>query len=271
MEAAGPTPASPSTGAKTSRSGTYPSTSTSRAKTSTRWLYTVPSLSLMLDPEIEFDEDDPADYALFGVRYMLLPTGMNCPVPAQRASRRRQLLALGYRIEQLYRPRTGHRHPSRRPGRHRLGVLDVPGRAGGQRGLGCEMAGSEPTARAGGLGVTGGVGRRLAGDGRQRPGQPAGRLFGTEVTMDKPGTLVFSVAYDPGWHAWVDGRATRTEMLAPALVGVNLAPGRLAPGSARSLRLEPYSSPTREGCDHQLDLLNRLDRRMHRKARRERL
>ncbi len=47
--------------------------------------YTVPSLSLMLDPEIQFDEDDPADYALFGVRYMLLPTGMNAPVPAQRA------------------------------------------------------------------------------------------------------------------------------------------------------------------------------------------
>ncbi len=50
--------------------------------------------------------------------------------------------------------------------------------------------------------------------------------YSTEVTMDKPGTVVFSVAYDPGWHAWVDGRPTQTEMLAPALVGVNLAPGR---------------------------------------------
>ncbi len=48
-------------------------------------VYTVPSLSLMLDPELEFDQDDPADYSLFGVRYMLLPTGMAAPVPAQKA------------------------------------------------------------------------------------------------------------------------------------------------------------------------------------------
>ena len=33
------------------------------------------------------------------------------------------------------------------------------------------------------------------------------------------------MAYDPGWHAWVDGRPVQTEMLAPALVGVDLGPG----------------------------------------------
>ncbi len=37
---------------------------------------------------------------------------------------------------------------------------------------------------------------------------------------------MFSVAYDPGWHAWVDGRSAPTEMLAPALVGVKLAAGK---------------------------------------------
>ena len=30
--------------------------------------YLVPTLSLMLDPETNFDEDNPADYALFGIR-----------------------------------------------------------------------------------------------------------------------------------------------------------------------------------------------------------
>jgi hypothetical protein len=47
-----------------------------------------------------------------------------------------------------------------------------------------------------------------------------------DVTMAKAGALLFSVAYDPGWHAWVDGRPTSTQMLAPALVGVKLGPGR---------------------------------------------
>ena len=43
--------------------------------------------------------------------------------------------------------------------------------------------------------------------------------------MKTGSTLLFSVAYDPGWHAWVDGRPTATQMLAPALVGVTLRPG----------------------------------------------
>ena len=46
--------------------------------------YLVPTLSLMLDPETNFDEDNPSDYTLFGVRYMLLPTGTSSPVPAER-------------------------------------------------------------------------------------------------------------------------------------------------------------------------------------------
>ena len=33
------------------------------------------------------------------------------------------------------------------------------------------------------------------------------------------------MAYDPGWHAWVDGRPLQVQMLAPALVGVELGPG----------------------------------------------
>ena len=45
--------------------------------------YVVPTLSLMLDAEADFDQDNPADYAIFGVRYLVMPTGMAPPVPAQ--------------------------------------------------------------------------------------------------------------------------------------------------------------------------------------------
>ena len=50
--------------------------------------YVVPSLSLMLDAEADFDEDNPADYPLFGVRYLVLPAGMPVPVPAQEVMAR---------------------------------------------------------------------------------------------------------------------------------------------------------------------------------------
>ena len=43
--------------------------------------------------------------------------------------------------------------------------------------------------------------------------------------MDRPGALLVSVAYDPGWHAWVNGRPAEIEMLAPALIGLQLAKG----------------------------------------------
>jgi uncharacterized membrane protein YfhO len=38
--------------------------------------------------------------------------------------------------------------------------------------------------------------------------------------------VLLSASYDPGWQATVDGRPARTVMLAPALVGVTVEPGR---------------------------------------------
>ena len=55
------------------------------------------------------------------------------------------------------------------------------------------------------------------------------RLAGGEISavvdVSRPSSLLFSVAFDPGWRAWVDGHAEPTEMLAPALVGVALGRG----------------------------------------------
>ena len=44
--------------------------------------YTLRTASLMTDPEYYFEQDDPSDYILFGVRYLLLPSGMGPPTPA---------------------------------------------------------------------------------------------------------------------------------------------------------------------------------------------
>ena len=44
--------------------------------------YTLRTASLMTDPEYNFDESDPSDYRLFGIHYLLLPSGVPPPVPA---------------------------------------------------------------------------------------------------------------------------------------------------------------------------------------------
>jgi hypothetical protein len=45
--------------------------------------YTLRTASLMTDPEYYFDERNPSDYRLFGIRYLIIPTGSRPPVPAR--------------------------------------------------------------------------------------------------------------------------------------------------------------------------------------------
>ena len=45
--------------------------------------YTLRTASLMTDPEYYFDERNPSDYRLFGIHYLIVPTGSRPPVPAR--------------------------------------------------------------------------------------------------------------------------------------------------------------------------------------------
>ena len=69
--------------------------------------FTVRTASLMTDPEVEFDEKNPADYAAFGIRWLILPTGMQSPVPAAAVEHRG-----GYALWEIpgRRLHTGRRH-----------------------------------------------------------------------------------------------------------------------------------------------------------------
>jgi hypothetical protein len=44
--------------------------------------YTLRTASLMTDPEYFFDDRDPSDYRLFGIRYLILPARDRPPVRA---------------------------------------------------------------------------------------------------------------------------------------------------------------------------------------------
>jgi hypothetical protein len=188
--------------------------------------YTVPSLSLMLDPEIEFDEDDPADYALVGIRYLLLPTGMETPVPAQRAlvdgNYSLWVIASNSYVDLVQV--TGTLSADRADiGSKSLVFMDT---LQANQDWAVNWPGTTPPTAPSVPAVQAQLGVAPPGTVDSAQASAPQGSFSTEVTMHKPGTLLLSVAYDPGWHAWVDGRATPTEMLAPALIGVNLTAGR---------------------------------------------
>jgi hypothetical protein len=187
--------------------------------------FTLRSASLMSDAEPYFDDVIPGDYALFGVRYLLLPVGMSPPVPADL------LLSSGpYALWTL-------------PNVHYVQVVDTVGSIVENRtDIGKNSSSFVQSAAPG-------EGRYLsvayAGAAAAPPTLPssvaapgpAGTVVSESadlaqgrvtVTVDASRTAIvlLSVSYDPGWKVTVDGRPTSTEIIVPAMPGVRVAPGR---------------------------------------------
>jgi Bacterial membrane protein YfhO len=185
--------------------------------------YTLRTASLMTGPEYHFDEDDPGDYQLFRIRYLILPAGARPPVPARLARREGpyalwRLGGAGYvQIGRIVGSVTADRTDL---GTHSTALLHS---FLAQRGDYLRVA----------------LGRRAPPAGRlPSPGQsppPGGvtserddldrGLLTASVTMRHPGVVVLSASYDPGWKATVDGHSTPTQMVAPALVATTVPAG----------------------------------------------
>jgi hypothetical protein len=187
--------------------------------------YLQPSLSLMVDPESHFDEDNPADYALFGVRYIFLPTGTGPPVPARRlmADGLYSLWQVGnngyVELVQL----TGSLSADRSDiGSRSAPLLETlgPGEDSSVQWPGVQ---ADPTDAVPGYPAPGPP-ASLGTVETTRPDLADGTIS-TEVKMAQAWTLLLSVTYDPGWHVQVNGHAAATVMLAPALIGVDLPQG----------------------------------------------
>jgi Bacterial membrane protein YfhO len=186
--------------------------------------YTLRTASLMTDPEYYFDQDNPSDYALFGVRYLILPAGWVAPVPA------RLLMRAGpYALWRI--AGSGYIHVGRIVGglsanRSDLGPGSIPL-------LRSALAQNGDYLRV----AFGGAARgATTGSSPPTPGSAAGRVISEHVDlirgeaaatvrMRRPGVAVLSASFDPGWTATVDGRRQKTEMVAPALVAVPVAAG----------------------------------------------
>lgn len=181
--------------------------------------YTLRTASLMTDPEYYFDEANPADYVLFGIHYLILPCGAAPPVPARLVTRAGPYCLLS--VASRGYVHVGSIIGSVTANRTNVGVRSIPLL---QSGL----------AQAGGyLHVAFGHGltplRPLPS---APPAAPAGSVVSetddlehgrvvATVSMRRPGVVVLSASFDPGWTVSIDGRRGAVQMVAPALVATN--------------------------------------------------
>ncbi len=185
--------------------------------------YTLRTASLMTDPEYYLDDHDPADYRLFGIRYLILPRDGRPPVPAHRVMR-----AGPYALWTI-------------TGDHYIEAGRTVGEISADRtNIGVR---SEPVLRSVLAWRGGYVTVHFPSGGPARtqlpaalPARPAGAVSGQSaelsagvaratVVMRRAGVAVLSASYDPGWTATVNGHRAPTHMVAPAIVGVDVPAG----------------------------------------------
>lgn len=187
--------------------------------------YTLRTASLLSEPEDHFDEHDPTDYVLFGIHYVILPTGKAPPVPADRL-----MVSGGYTLWGV--PGTGYFSVDDAVGtlatnRRTVGTDSIPLLAPGLLGAHQVLRTLWDVQRTPAIVVD-----RAATTGAGSPGdvlsQSTDLVLGRAsagVHLERAAYVVLSASFDPGWQATVDGRRVPTVMIAPALVGVRVGPG----------------------------------------------
>jgi len=194
------------------------------------------SASVSADIELQFDPSRRDHYPLFGIRYLMLPSGLGPPVAATRVARRGD-----FALWQV--GRGGY-----------LGVYDLVGPAitADRTNLGSHVEGylrsqlpahhaTRPIAFAGDAAASPTVAHEAAPN--DRPGSVSAELdhgndgvFAGTVTTKRRAAVVLSQSYHPRWHVTVDGKERPTEMVAPSLVAVTVPRGT----HRVEFRYEPY-------------------------------
>lgn len=181
--------------------------------------------SLMSDPEAEMDDANPADYALFGIRFVIQPPSRPGPVGAKLIDRAGPYLL-------WFLPHNGY-----------VQVVDTfgPALVENRAHMGVDnLTFLKSALAAKNLYPVVSFGGRPAATptlrSRKRPPGPAGSVlsqrndlqegeFTTTIHANRTAVVVLKVSYDPGWTVLVDGKSAKTEFIAPAYVGVRVNKG----------------------------------------------
>jgi hypothetical protein len=184
--------------------------------------YTLRTASLMTGPEYYFDDRDPSDYRLFGIRYLVLPARERPPVPARLTMRSGPYWL--WTINGAGYVQAGQIVGEISANRTNVGTRSVPLLHSGLVADGAYLGvrygsgggdGALPTVRS-----QSSAGTVIA----ERADLDDGEASAT-VRMRQPGVAVLSASYDPGWTATVNGRQQPIRMVAPALVAVDVPAG----------------------------------------------
>jgi hypothetical protein len=187
--------------------------------------FTLRTPSLLADNEAFFNQSDPAQYQLYNIRYLLIPSGMTVPVPATliaTSGRHRlfQVATSGYLqvvdtsgvIEADRSDMAAQTQPFLRSTAFQQGQLPTVAFDGGAAAAPTLPIGDAPTSPAGAS--TDGL--VAVQDG----------YFAGNVTASRTAAVVLKATYDPLWQVMVDGRAAVAYMVVPGFVAVTVGPGR---------------------------------------------
>ena len=185
--------------------------------------YTLRTASLMTDPEFYFDWRNPSDYVLFGIRYVLRPRGAGLPTPGTRISCSGPYCL--WRLDFGGYVHTGEIVGTIAANRSDVGIRSVALLRSAlpqqHHYLLVDWNGAPAPRRP----VKAARTQLSSSVSNEHDDLPGGEVA-AYVTMSRPGVVVLSASFDPGWQILVDGRRQAAEMLAPALVGAAVPAGR---------------------------------------------
>ena len=185
---------------------------------------TLRTFSLMTDPEGWFDEVNPGDYSVFGVHYILAPVGLRPGVPATLLKRAGPyaLWSVGaggiFQVVDTTTPITANASDLGsatkaflKSGLPARGIYPTIAFAGQPAAAPTLASGEMPSGSAGSV--------------TSEEDNLASGSAAAVVTANRTAVVLLKASFDPGWQATVDGEPVTPVMVAPALLGVTVAPG----------------------------------------------
>jgi hypothetical protein len=180
----------------------------------------------MSDDEVLFDDHNVAQYDLFNIKYLLMPSDQRPGVPAQLLSTqgRHTLWSVetsGYVevVDTIAPPIVADRRDIGRQTASFLQSSQLANQqyptvafAGDQAAPPSLTSAPDPASPAGSV--------------MSQSSAPADGSFSAIIDANRPAVVLLKVTYDPGWRVTVDGVDVKPEMIAPALVGRTVSAGR---------------------------------------------